>query len=229
MRRKKKRREVFIPKVDIIYKEWTLNIEVLSFLERKLRQTNLDMLNNLSLFPNRTRHVRLRMMTVAVFRICDLTVGREILRFRIVEMVMAMALAAVIRESRRRRRGSEAGLMVAAVMVVVEKMHRWHAMCWRGGTARLRCVRPRVSMFRLFLGRVVPFLQCIGYPIVEYGRPHWSSHLQSRFTIRESHIDNKLRPNNKLHMKQVSINSMPIVFKLKIHKFWHDRVHVDPK
>lgn len=167
-------------------KQHVKSIKVLSLLERKLRQINLDMLNNLILFSNRTCHVNLRMMTIAEFRICDLTLVRVILRFRVEEMLMAMALAAIIRESRRRRRGSEAGLLVeAAVIVVVEEMHRWHAMCWRSRAARVRRVRSRVSMFRLFLGCVVPFLQCIGYPVVEYGRPHWCSHLQSHFSVRE--------------------------------------------
>lgn len=142
------------------------------------------MLNNLSLFPNRTCHVSMRMMTVAVFGVCDLTLVRDGLRIRIKEILVA---AGEIRESRRRRRGSVAGLLVkAAVIVVVEEMHWWHAMCWRGRAARVRCVRLRVSMFRLFLGRVVPFLQCISYSIVEYGRPHWSSHLQSRFSVKDS-------------------------------------------
>jgi len=115
---------MFIPKF-IIYiiknEQQVKSREVLSLLERKLRQINLDMLNNLSLFPNRTCYVGMGMMTVAVFGVSDLTLVRDTLRFRIKEILVA---AGEVRESRRRRRGSVAGLLVkASVIVVVEEMH----------------------------------------------------------------------------------------------------------
>lgn len=60
-------------------------------------------------------------MAVTVFVVCDLTLVRDGLRIRIKEIIVA---AGEVRESRRRRRGSVAGLLVkASVIVVVEEMH----------------------------------------------------------------------------------------------------------
>ena len=100
------------------------SIELISLLKSKLWQINLDMLSSLFLFFNRTSYFSMRMLTVADIRFCNLKVGRDILRFRIKEMLMSMAMATKIRESRRRRRGSEAGLIIKAAIMTVEEMHR---------------------------------------------------------------------------------------------------------